>query len=162
MGTRWYATRIAAALIDEVRAAATDPDRDGDRLEGYIEGEPVDIDKAWHGIHRLLTGTAWDVTPGAGSAILGGEPLVEEDVTVTLLPPEAVRVVADGLAALDPAVVAERYDPEAFIAEDIYPNIWEAGDRSALDDYLLPHLASVAGLYREAAAAGDGLLLYLG
>jgi hypothetical protein len=52
---------------------------DAERLEAMLEGEGddaiamVDRDKAWHGIHFLLTGTAWEGTGPKASLLLGGK-----------------------------------------------------------------------------------------
>ncbi|NUR82053.1 MAG: DUF1877 family protein [Terrabacter sp.] len=41
----------------------------------------LDLDKSWHGIHFLLTGTDWSAgdAGAAGGAILGGRPVGEDD-----------------------------------------------------------------------------------
>lgn len=39
---------------------------------GKGEGEGVDLDKAWHGLHYLLTGTAWEGEPPLNVLAAGG------------------------------------------------------------------------------------------
>src|SRR5215471_13774982 len=65
---------------DELRAVHEDPaavttllfgDLDDDDAE--MPDPDMDVDKSWHALHFLLTGTAWEIVEGAGEAILGGE-----------------------------------------------------------------------------------------
>jgi len=152
MGLRWYAGRLAADAVEHVRAAGrrqqaieealmaafragvpADPEPDGDPdfwtgLDTLLTDPHLHADKSWHGIHRLLTGSTWDTTPGAGEAVLGGEPLIRSDTIASLLPPELVRTVAAALSDLDLDEVASRYDAAVFTAEDIYPRIWDEDD----------------------------------
>src|SRR6476661_4451319 len=65
---------------DELSAVREDASIVTALLYGNLEDEysdmpepDLDINKAWHGIHFLLTGSAWDIQPGAGEAILGGD-----------------------------------------------------------------------------------------
>jgi hypothetical protein len=56
----------------------------GSLLHGEDEqGSGLDLDKAWHGIHFLLNGSAWETAAGAGEAVLGGD---ADDFDAYLLP----------------------------------------------------------------------------
>ena len=121
----------------------------------FIEAPELDLDKAWHGIHFLLTGSAWEVGEGAGAAILGGEPIGPEvgQGPARLLGPELVRAVADGLAAIDAGTLRERFDPAAMA--EIYPSVWDED----FDTYLAPYFAALREFYRLAAAEGQAVLV---
>src|ERR1043166_3497100 len=86
----------------------------------------LDLGKAWHAIHYLLTGTAWEIGEGAGAAILGGDDIGDDNVygRRRLLSPDVVRVVSAGLDRLGPETLRARFDPLAMAAADIYPTIW--------------------------------------
>ena len=74
--------------------------------------ETIDLEKAWHPLHYLLTGTAWEGVEPANFIVAGGEPLGDDDdVNARLLRPPQVRAFADFLATLAPEEVARRYDP---------------------------------------------------
>ena len=57
--------------LEPARAAGPDVEE----LLHQEHEQRFDLDKAWHGIHFLLTGSAWETTPGAGESVLGGDPV---------------------------------------------------------------------------------------
>lgn len=54
-----------AVLVDEV-------------LESRGDERSLDLDKAWHGVHRLMTGSARPTADVASEAVFGGEPIGED------------------------------------------------------------------------------------
>jgi len=124
----------------------------------------VDVDKAWHGLHFLLSAIA--EAAGAGEdaplaqAVLGGDP-VSEDEDVRVLEAAKVREIADALATITEDQLRQAFDPEAMAAADIYPDIWVRDGEEALD-YLLHYFPALAGFYRATAASGRGALLSIG
>lgn len=134
-----------------------DPEED----DGGADDEAmVDVDKAWHGIHFLLTRTAWESTSALGWVILGGEPLENTDAgygPVRLLEPAQVEAIAAALAETNDAALRQRFDPAAMQRAEIYPSIWDEG-QSVLDEYLLPNLAALRRMYAEAAARGAAVI----
>ncbi|MGA5304935.1 YfbM family protein [Nucisporomicrobium flavum] len=131
-----------------------------DTADPVVTGEAdVDLDKAWHGIHFLLTGNAWETTPGAGEAILGGEPVGEDTGygPARLLPAESVAAVAAGLRDLDAAALRARYDAAALEDAEIYPGIWDEED--VFETYLGPNFDKLRAFYLTAAAEKQAVLL---
>lgn len=132
------------------------PDDDTDRPE-----HALDVDKAWHGIHFLLTGDPWEGTLPLANAVLGGETLGDEDLgygPARFLTPEEVVELAEALEGQPREKLAAGYDPAALEAAEIYPEgIWEP---EALD-YLLNYYDELVEFYRQAAARGDAVILYL-
>ncbi len=67
---------------DALRDPAADLAADPDLFEVLLDDDPsdefLDLDKAWHGLHWLLTGTADDTDTPAGQAILGGTEIGED------------------------------------------------------------------------------------
>src|SRR5262245_36837129 len=115
MGMELIGRRLSA---DELRAVLNDPaavDRllygDLDDLDAEMPEPELDLDKSWHGIHYLLTGTAWEIGEGAGAAILGGDEVGEDGGygPARLVRPEAVRAVAAALSALDVETLRSRF-----------------------------------------------------
>ncbi|HEY0639436.1 MAG TPA: YfbM family protein [Pseudonocardiaceae bacterium] len=153
MGMIFYARRLDSAELSKVHA---DPMTAGELL--YDEGDrSVDLDKAWHAIHFLLTGSDWTTSPGAGEAILGGSPIGEDAGygPPRLLAPDRVAAVAAGLPAADD--LRARYDRDALAAAGIYPGIWEDDDDD--EQYVLGYYEDLRGLYTAAATHGDAVLL---
>ena len=63
---------------ETARRIALDPELLDELLESESAQECVDLDKAWHGVHWLLTGSAEESSGPASDAILGGEPVGED------------------------------------------------------------------------------------
>lgn len=162
MGMTFLGRRISPA---ERRALLDDPALVGPLLFGSGNGatEPeLDLDKSWHGIHHLLTGSAWEIGEGAGAAILGGTPIGGDNGygPARLLDPDAVRAVAAGLDGVDVATLRARFDPAELAAADVYPNIWDGGAEE-FDGYLAPYFTELRTFYRAAAAGGQAVLLVI-
>jgi hypothetical protein len=160
MGMRLIARRLRPA---EHSAVLIDPnvatDLMDDEAAGATPGRTVDLDKAWHGVHFLLTGTAWDTYTDLGMAVLGGDPLGDDlgYGPVRLLDPHQVSRVSAALAALCREQLRRRFDRAQLSALEIYPDIWD--DPDVLDGYLLPNLDDLVTFYAEAAAGGEAVLL---
>ena len=126
------------------------------------EDSMVDLDKTWHAVHFLLTGTAWELEGDAGLAVLGGRE-VGDDLgygPARVLAPPDVDATSRALSAVDEQALRARFDPERMAALEIYPTgIWDEDD--ILDDYVLPAFRDLAGLDARAAAEGQAMLLLL-
>lgn len=152
---------------DELRAVLDDPAVVDELLYGDLDDdeaempEPeLDLDKSWHVVHYLLTGTAWEVTHGAGEAVLGGAGIGPDDGygPARLLDAATVRRVAAALDAVDVGAVCARFDPAAMTAADIYPRGLELAPAD-VEPFLTPHLDDLRRFYATAAANGEAVLL---
>ncbi|MFM6849879.1 MAG: YfbM family protein [Terrabacter sp.] len=121
----------------------------------------LDLDKSWHGVHFLLTGTDWAAgdAGAAGGAILGGRPVGEDNGygPARLLEPEDVGSVAAALGRVSDDDLRARFDPVEMQRLDIYPQVWDEAD--VLDEYLMPNVARLRDFYTQAAARGEGVLI---
>jgi hypothetical protein len=149
------------AVIDEPATADALLYDDLDDEDAEMPEPELDLDKSWHGIHYLLTGTAWEIGHGAGAAILGGEPIGADNGygPARLLSTETVRTIAAELDALDVDTLRARFDPSAMAAADIYPDLWSGPDD--FDSYLAPYFSQLQRFYQTAAANGQAILLAL-
>jgi hypothetical protein len=152
---------------EELAAVLADPTAVDTLLYGDLHDDEaempdpeLDLDKSWHGIHYLLTGTAWQISEGAGAAILGGDEIGQDDGygPARLLDPDTVRSVTTALDALDVEMLRARFDPDAMTAAEIYPDIWTDGTEE-FDSYLAPNFTELRRFYRVAAANGQAVLL---
>jgi hypothetical protein len=157
-----------ALTAEQVEAVSTDPGTIEELIFGDDESDDpdgetvVDLDKAWHGIHFLLTGTVEDASSVLGRAIMGGRPVGPDNGygPARLLEANEVRVIAAALAAVDLKQLSVGYDALEFERQGIYPNgIWEEDD--VLDDYLLPNLRRLTKFYSAAAMTGSAVVLAL-
>jgi hypothetical protein len=151
-----------AATLERLRASP-------DEIEAFLfpddgDGEPEHgacVDKAWHGIHFVLAGDADYVDTPAGWAIMGGREIGDDMGygPARWLPPEQVRLIAAALPDVDAFSAA--YDPEAMTRDGVYPDVIWLRDGDDARDYLVENYALLLTFYREAAARGDGVFLWI-
>ena len=127
------------------------------------EGEIVDLDKSWHGIHYLLTGTAWEGDPPLNFLVTGGREVGDDEVgqgPARTYTAAETREIAGALAAVGDPELRSRFAPDAMMRLEIYPEIW---DRDPAEDDTLGYLMEHLGLLRRAVATvverGHGLLV---
>lgn len=163
MGMELIGRRLSA---DELRAVRDDPTTVDTLLYGDLDDDAempdpeLDLNKSWHVLHYLLTGTAWEIDDGAGAAILGGEEIGEDGGygPARLLDAETVRVIATALDTLDVDTLRARFDADAMTAAGIYPNGWARGEGDFDNDFA-PAFADLCRFYRTAAVHGQAVLL---
>lgn len=152
---------------DELKAITDDPAT----VEALIYGDAEDdgaempepelnLNKWWHCIHYVLTGTAWQVGTGAGAAVLGGDAIGKNDGygPPRLLSAEQVQSIATDFHQLDIDALRGRWDPAALEAAEIYPGSWA---ETTFDAYAVPKLLALREFYLSAAAANQAVLLAL-
>lgn len=150
--------RLSRTELEELIAS---PETIFEHLDGVGDSSAMDVDKAWHGIHFLLTGNAWEVEDALGSAVIGGVE-IGEDVgygPARYLTPERVQEVAAALEGLTPEQFVERFDAGALEKNQIYPEIWGEGEGAL--EYLEEYYKELRSYYLAAAAQGEAMLLYL-
>jgi hypothetical protein len=156
--------RISAQELDALRAdPAAVPDflypHGGIRPGGDRE---LDVDRSWHALHFLLNGHPWDGSGPLFDAVLGGTEVGEEDVVygpARGLTPEEVRAVADALEAIPASEIRDRFDVAAMNQAEIYPHGWQGTTEER--EFLVGHYGRLVDFFRDAAEAGDAMLLYL-
>ena len=149
---RWLRDLRPRAVVDELRAAR------GER-------KAVDLDKAWHGIHYLLTQTAFEGAAPLDFLLRGGAELGRLEVGLgpaRWLDAAGLQAVHAALEAMDDAGLRARFDAQAMMDAQIYPEIWSRDP--AEDDtlgYLMANLATLRSFVRDCAAAGLGCIIYI-
>jgi Domain of unknown function (DUF1877) len=156
---------------DDLRRLLDDPeliieylDEDSDD-ESFGPHADLEIDKSWHGIHFLLTKSAWEGELPLAFLVLGGHQIGDEDLgygPARGFSSDEVHEIAEALEAIDVAELRRRFDPAAMTAAEIYPAIW---DRPPAEDDTLGYLASYYGELRAfiagAAAKDEAVLVYV-
>ena len=131
---------------------------------GDGEGKEIDVDKSWHGMHYLLTGSAEGGTPPLDFLLEGGRIVGDEDVgygPARVFTAEESRGIAAAVAAISDEELRARYDPSAMDAADVYPSlIWVRDGDEALD-YVMEYIAILRGTLAEAVEMKRGLMLTL-
>ncbi len=138
---------------------------DGDAFFDWLEEHEdrvVEVDKAWHGIHAVLTGTAWEVQDAISTAVLGGAEFGEDSGygRPRLLQPQEVAKVAEALREVEPASFRERVDFRELERLDIYPSIWDrAEEHEELVEYLTNGFVAVRALFLDAAEHAEAVAM---
>jgi len=121
----------------------------------------IDIEKAWHGLHFLLTGTADEGEEPACFLLRGGEDLDDEGL-VRALRPGQVRRFSAHLSAIEAGDLARRYDPERMTGLGIYPDvIWKRTVEQGQSplEWLVACFEDVRRFVGNAAAVGDCVII---
>ena len=130
------------------------------------ESEPenyVDVDKAWHGIHYLLTGESGGGQEPLSLAIFGGVEFGPEVGigSARFLTSIQVAELANALDAIPIETLAARFNPKDMEQKEIYPDvIWVRDNRESLE-YLLENYQQLLSFYRDAAVRGDAVVQWM-
>ena len=125
-----------------------------------------DLEGAWHGLHFLFTGTAWEGNEPACYLVQGGEDIGDDDVDVPprLLRPEYVRDFNRFLGEMSEDELRRRYDPKRMIEMKIDgAGLWRSppAPADAVPALLLEAFKELRSFTERAATAGDGLIVHL-
>ena len=151
-GLLGFLLRLTPITVSEV-----DPDWEPGPAADVDPERVLDIEKAWHGLHFLLTGTADEGDEPACFIVRGGEPLDDEGYA-RALGRDAVARFARFLESLSRTELAARFDAERMTELDIYPGIWERHEESPVD-WLLHAYDDVREFIVRAAGAGDCVIV---
>jgi Domain of unknown function (DUF1877) len=98
----------------------------------------LSLEKSWHGLHFVLTGSAWEGEEPLNFLASGGQPIGEEDVGYG----PARALFATGVAALDKALASvnedefrRRFDLAGMVRAEVYPSIWDEPLANLLEEY---------------------------
>lgn len=124
------------------------------------DGEKLDLDKSWHGIHYLLTGEVGDTDSALSFLLTGTE--IGEDIgygPARAFHAAQVRAIQTVLQPLTPETLRAHYNPADMNEQGIYPDIWDKGDEPL--EYLLENYATLKSFIDECVAKDRGLIIYL-
>ncbi|MDQ2821196.1 MAG: YfbM family protein [Pseudomonadota bacterium] len=142
-----------------------------DEIEEFLypddgDSEPpnyMDLDKAWHGMHYLLTGTADEGQQPLSLAVVGGVEFGPEVGygAARFLTPDQVAAIAIALADVTVDDLKQRFDPADMEAKQIYPDVIWTRDGSEGLDYVLDVFPSLQAFYAGAAERGEAAILWI-
>jgi hypothetical protein len=139
------------AYFDELAAHANSP------------GKSCSLEKAWHGLHYLLTGTAWEAEGPTAFIAAGGREIAGSEggygAARTFTPKETQQIDA-ALSQISDDQLWARFDADTMTAEGVYPVIWDEPEEDLKEEYLF-YFHNVKQLVTNAAAGGHGLMVML-
>jgi hypothetical protein len=132
----------------------------------------LSLDKAWHGVHYILCGSAEPGSTPLSKAVMGGEDLGQDDEGFSGYGParcfSAAEVAAISRELNQPGLETEaaaRFDPAKMSALDIYPG-WRgaAGKESSAaedKDWVMDAFRRLRDFYKDAAGQGRAIVTCL-
>ena len=121
----------------------------------------LSLDKNWHAIHFLLSGSAWDTRHPGGMLLAGGAPVPGEDTGYgppRILSAAEVTTLRDHLATRPPEALLAEFDFEKMAEAEIYPSVWDPRDTLARD-LVLQSIEALRSFIDDAAAKGHAVLI---
>ena len=133
-----------------------------DESDGFGPFADLDVDKAWHAIHFLLTGSAWEGDPPLNFIVTGGTPMGDDlgYGPARGLTSSEVGKVAAALKLIAPDSLLQRFDPAALTSAEIYPEIWNRPqDEDDSRGYVSEYYDQLRSFVLDAAVEGEALLI---
>jgi hypothetical protein len=134
-------------------------------VEALNEDDAIDLDKAWHSLHFLLNGQAWEGAFPQGFLVSCGKEVGAVDVgygPARSFTPEEVAGIAAFLDAQDETKLRAAVNPAAMREAEVYCG---AGPEDTLSDeeweYLVGAFRNAREFVRETAARKMALLVYI-
>jgi len=162
MGMRCSLVELDKDQIDKLLA---DPENVFEYLDELEENEEVGgvyLDKAWHGIHFLLTGSVWEGAEPLCYLVKGGEVIGTEDDWAWLLRPNQIADWANALSTISADDLRKRYDPVAMAKADIYAMIWDRVDEEPGNlEYLLAYYEALRSFLEKTKKENKGAIIFI-
>ena len=126
------------------------------------EGADTDLDKAWHGIHYLLTGSVWEGDEPLNFLIAGGGTIGEIDVgygPARCIKSDLVRRIHEHLSGISVEELKSRFEPGKMMANEIYPEIWDRIEDDGNLDYLIEYFKELKHFISKAVENNLGIII---
>ncbi len=122
----------------------------------------VHLEKAWHGLHYLLTGSAGEGGLPLGFLLEGGRE-IGEDLgygSPRLFEHAEVQHLNAALTPIGDDELWSRFDPVAMEAEGVYPGIWDEEEEQLREEYVT-YFQELKQVVAQASTRDMGLLVIL-
>ena len=157
--------QITPATLEEILNDSAVLENIIDELITDYGTDMIDVDKAWDGIHFLLTGNSLDTEPAhpLRSAILGTYTVDEnQDLgygPANYLPPAEVREMYESIEDIGKEDLKKHYNGKRMDALEVYPGIWS--DEAVGFDYLWHHFEKLKEFYQDAATKENAVVMFI-
>lgn len=121
----------------------------------------VSLEKAWHGLHYLLTGEVWEGSGPLAFLLAGGEHLGGDEESPRWFTPKETAGIHQALSGVSDQQLWSRFDADELEQQEVYPGIWDEPEEELKEEYLgyFHELKQVVAL---AAQSGQGLTVSIG
>lgn len=155
-------------LIPVTREAITGLHASPDTVIDFIQGAKngCDLDKAWHGIHFLLSGDEWSGPLPEGMLLAGGRPIGDVDVgygPARALLPEEAESFQRAIEKISDAEFDARFDAKKLLDHSIYPEIWDRDLKGEPDGrpYLNEYFKVLKQFFADAVKEKQGVVVFM-
>lgn len=147
-------------------SAAAEPDlealSDESLPQQQREGSCTSLEKAWHGLHYLLTGEALEGDGPLAFLLSGGKQLGDDDESpVRWFTPEETGSIHQALSGVSDDTLWSRFDPIQMEQNGVYPSIWDEAEDELKEEYL-GYFHALKQVVAAAAQHGLGLVVSIG
>jgi len=147
-----------------VKVTQVDPNWVPPKRSKPDDDSELDLDKSWHGLHFIFTGTAWEGEAPGSFLVSGGEEIGDEDddSQPRLLDVAQVKQFSTFLTSLSDDDFTRRFDADRMTALEIYPDvIWKRDPESRHSpiEYLRRAFYDLRAFVDTAADRGDAIVI---
>ncbi len=154
---------VYAVSSEQAARLAADPTKGVEALTGGDASASAPLEKSWHGLHFLLTGSGELGKPPLNFLLDGGRP-VGDDLgygPARLLNTAETRTIHAALSEISEEKLWERYDAATMNEQSIYPTIWDEPEKELREEYLT-YFRELKRLVGTASDGGMSLVIVLG
>ncbi len=130
-----------------------------------LEGSDLvlSLEKSWHGLHFVFTGTSSEGDPPLNFLVSGGAPVGDEDVgygPARVVDPVDVAALSEALTAFSYEDFVRNFDPACLTDAEIYPQIWDEPIEELKQEYD-SYLQQLKIHVRRASESGQAILVVI-
>ena len=158
------ACEVYAVSPEDLERLGSDPDFFSELIRHDNQDATLcSLEKAWHGLHYLLTGEAWQCAGPLAFIFADGNQVSGSDGgygPARSFTPDETRQINLALSSVTDDQLWSRFDADAMTSEGIYPEIWDEPEADLKDEYTM-YFRGIKQLIADAASQGHGLLLMM-
>ena len=154
---------VSVAAREDVDRLASTPTLFAGRMQtGTATAQRVSLEKAWHGLHYLLTGEVWEGNGPLAFLLAGGEHVDgDEESPLRWFTPQEAKQIHKALSAVSDDQLWSSFDAAQMEQLEIYPGIWDEDEDELKEEYL-GYFHELKQVVAAAVGSGQGLLVTIG
>jgi hypothetical protein len=150
---------VSAASREDVGRFSEDDDLlSGPFTARTATADSVSLEKAWHGLHYLLTGEVDEADGPEAFLLAGGEVVGDDEDGIRWFTPNETIDIDRALSAVSDNALWSRFDAARMEQLGIYPGIWDEDEDDLKDEYLT-YFQELKQVVAAAAQSGRGLVV---
>lgn len=161
MGMIGYYFRADEDLVNQIKRGEDESVFYNEDYENNI----LDVDKAWHAIHFVLTGESWEAPADEllANVVMGGQPINDTDMgygPARLLEREVVKKLAKALEDWDESAFREKFHVTDMIENRVYP-VMDNENEEEFFQYVWFYFMELKKFFKEAADRNEYIISYI-